>query len=229
MDNNLISIALDGPVGAGKSTLSDALANKLGILHLDTGAMYRAFGLYALSQGISLDDEAALSAVADKGQAHIAIDFVDGAQVTLLNGEDVSHSIRTEAISAAASAVSRFPAVRRYLVSLQRQLARERSLLIDGRDIGTVVLPDARLKIFMTASAEDRAMRRYRQLQTAGIAADFEQVLKDLIARDYQDENRATDPLRAAEDAIILDTTGMNFDTSLDRLVEIVEQVYGKQ
>ena len=150
--NQLISIAVDGPVSAGKSTLCDALARKLNILHLDTGAMYRAMGLYALNNGISPDDEQALAAVIKGEKAKISVDFKDGLQITLLNGQDVTQQLRGEAVGAAASAVSRFPVIRRYLVNLQQQLARERSLLIDGRDIGTVVLPDARVKIFLTAS-----------------------------------------------------------------------------
>ncbi len=228
MTQQLISIAVDGPVSAGKSTLCDALAKKLGILHLDTGAMYRAIGLYALNNGISPDDEVALEEMIADNRANISVDYQDGLQITKLNGEDVSGLLRSETVGAYASAVSRFPAVRRYLVSLQQQLARERSLLIDGRDIGTVVLPDAKVKIFLTASPEDRALRRYTQLLAAGSKADYAMVLKDLLARDEQDKNRKTDPLRAADDAVVLDTSKLSFEESLEAMVKIVEAVYGK-
>lgn len=229
MRPELISIAIDGPVSAGKSTLSDALARKLNILHLDTGAMYRAIGLFALRSGISPHDPLALEAAIKANQAAVSVDFAEGVQVTLLNGEDVSKELRGEEVGAAASAVSRFPQVRRYLVSLQQQLAKERSLLIDGRDIGTVVLKDAKVKIFLTASPEDRALRRYTQLLSAGENVDFATVLRDLVARDQQDTGRETDPLRPAEDAVILDTTAMSFDQSLEKLLEIVAKAYDIQ
>ena len=226
-NNRFISIAVDGPVGAGKSTLCDALARRLGIVHLDTGAMYRAFGLYVLRhQDISPDDEEALGRLIREGQINIGVSFEGDSQITFLNGDDVTKQLRGEAIGAAASAVSRFPAVRRYLVSLQQELAKERSLLIDGRDIGTVVLPDAKVKIFLTASVEDRALRRFHQLIDAGIDADYATVLKDLIARDEQDQNRQTDPLRPAQDAIILDTTNLKFEESLQKMLAIVCEVY---
>ncbi len=227
MNKPLMTIAVDGPVSAGKSTLSDALARRLNILHLDSGAMYRAVGLYALRNGISPDDEAALNQVIDKGQAQVAVDYRDGQQITLLNGRDVTGELRGEAVGAAASAVSRFPAVRQYLVSLQQQLARERSILMDGRDIGTVVLPEAGVKIFLTASPEDRALRRYTQLIADGFNVDYPTVLKDLQARDEQDSKRAADPLRAAEDAVVLDTSSFSFEQSLQAMLDIVEQVYG--
>lgn len=229
MNKQLISIAVDGPVSAGKSSLSDALARKLNILHLDTGAMYRAVGLYAIKNGISPNDGAALERMIEDKQAEVGIDFVEGLQITLLNGEDVNAQLRGEEVGAAASAVSRFPAVRKYLVQLQQQLARERSLLIDGRDIGTVVLKDAKVKIFLTASPEDRALRRYTQLISSGINIDYATVLKDLLARDQQDQERKTDPLRPAEDAIVLDTTSLSFEESLQKMCDIVEKVYGKQ
>ncbi|HPA60664.1 MAG TPA: (d)CMP kinase [Clostridia bacterium] len=226
-NNRFISIAVDGPVGAGKSTLCNALARRLGIVHLDTGAMYRAFGLYVLRhQDISPDDEEALGRLIREGQINIGVSFEGDSQITFLNGDDVTKQLRGEAIGAAASAVSRFPAVRRYLVSLQQNLAKERSLLIDGRDIGTVVLPDAKVKIFLTASVEDRALRRFHQLIDAGIDADYSTVLKDLIARDEQDQNRQTDPLRPAQDAIILDTTNLKFEESLQKMLAIVCEVY---
>ncbi len=225
-NHDLISIAVDGPVGAGKSSLCDAVASTLAILHLDTGAMYRAIGLYALDHGISPDDEAALARMIAQEDANVSVDFQNGQQVTLLNGTDVTARLREEAVGQAASSVSKYAVVRKYLVRLQQQIAKERSLLIDGRDIGTVVLPDAKVKIFLTASAEDRAMRRYKQLLDAGKGADYHQVLMDLKARDDQDQNRAVDPLRPADDAVILDTTGLSFGESLQKMLDIVNKAY---
>ncbi len=222
----MILIAVDGPVSAGKSTLCDALARKLNILHLDTGAMYRAIGLFAIEQGIPPDDGEALNRAMLEGAAHVSVQYQDGRQLTLLNGEDITHRLREEAVGAAASAVSRFPSVRRYLVSAQQQFARERSLLIDGRDIGTVVLPDAKVKIFLTASPEARALRRYTQLLSSGVKADYPKVLADLLARDAQDQGRACDPLRPAEDAIVLDTSAMSFEESLNSMLRIVRERY---
>lgn len=224
----LLSIAVDGPVGAGKSTLCGALAKKLDILHLDTGAMYRAVGLYALEHGISQDDEAGLKKAIEKGDLQISVAYIDGQQHTCLNRQDVSASLRGETVGKAASAVSRFAPVRSYLVSLQQQLATKQSLLIDGRDIGTVVLPNAKIKIFLTATPEARAMRRYQQLLSAGQAADYQTVLEDLLARDAQDKGRAVTPLRQADDAILLDTTEMSFEESLNKMLEIVNDRYGK-
>lgn len=218
-----LSIAIDGPVSAGKSTLSAALARKLGILHLDTGAMYRAVGLYALDHGIDPGDEAALKALIKDGSIAVAVEYANGLQKTLLGGQDVTHRLREERVGAAASAVSRFAAVRRYLVAIQQQLAREQSLLIDGRDIGTVVLPHASVKVFLTATPEARALRRYTQLITAGQQTDYPTVLKELIKRDAQDTGRAVDPLKPADDAVMLDTSSLSFEESLAKLVELVE------
>ena len=217
------SIAIDGPVSAGKSTLSDALARKLGILHLDTGAMYRAVGLYALENGINPASEAALEEVIGNGWAAVSLEYTDGMQITLLNGQNVTHRLREEAVGAAASAVSRYPAVRRYLVDIQRQLARKQSLLIDGRDIGTVVLPEADVKIFLTASPEARALRRYTQIISSGKKSDYPTVLQELIKRDSQDTSRKHDPLRPAEDAVVLDTSALSFEETLSKLLELVE------
>lgn len=226
MKKHLISIAVDGPVSAGKSTLCDALARKLGIMHLDTGAMYRAIGLYALQNGISPDDEPALERMIQNEDARISVDYQDGLQVTKLNEQDVSQQLRGESVGAAASAVSRFSAVRKYLVRLQQSLAKEQSLLIDGRDIGTVVLPDAKVKIFLTASPEDRALRRYTQLIASGFNVDYATVLKDLQERDEQDLHRKTDPLRPAPDAVILDTSILSFEESVQKMLEIVSETY---
>ncbi len=221
-----ILIAVDGPVSAGKSSLCDALAKELDILHLDTGAMYRAIGLYAIESGISPEDGDALDRVIKEQKAVVSVEYRDGRQLTLLNGMDVTGMLRGEAVGAAASSVSRFPSVRRYLVSVQQRLAREKSLLIDGRDIGTVVLPDAKVKIFLTASPEARALRRYTQLLSSGVRADYQQVLTDLLARDEQDQNRACDPLRPAEDAVILDTSSLSFQESLSEMLRIVKARY---
>lgn len=223
----LLSIAVDGPVSAGKSTLCGALANQLDILHLDTGAMYRAVGLFVISKGIPTDDEKSVKQILDENLIQVGVMYQNRQQITLLNGKDVTSDIRTEGAGAAASAVSRFPAVRRYLVNLQQQLAKEQSLLIDGRDIGTVVLPDASVKIYLTASPETRALRRYTQLISSGVNVDYPTVLQDLIARDSQDQSRACDPLRPAEDAVIIDTTRLTFEESLQKMLDIVKSRHG--
>ena len=222
-----MNIAIDGPVGAGKSSIADAVAGKLGILHLDTGAMYRALALYALRSGVELTDEAAVSACC--ARADIAVGYADGRQRTLLSGEDVSDLIRTGEVSAAASVVSKWPAVRERMVALQQELARKGDMLIDGRDIGTVVLADSPCKIYLTASAEERARRRYLQNLEMGDNTPFEDVLAALNARDAQDMGRAVSPLRQAEDAVLVDSTDMTREEVVDAIVRIVEGVYGKQ
>lgn len=221
-----MNIAIDGPVGAGKSSIADQVAERLHILHLDTGAMYRAFGLYALRSGADLADEAALSALAERAQ--VQVKYENGAQRTLLFGEDVSDLIRTGEVSAAASAVSRWPAVRRRMVRAQQEMARTADMLIDGRDIGTVVLKDSPCKIFLTAAPEERARRRYLQQLEKGDKTPYEQVLRELNARDEQDMNRKTDPLRRAEDAVLVDSTDMTPEETVEAIVRIVESIYGK-
>lgn len=222
-----MNIAIDGPVGAGKSSIADQVAARLNILHLDTGAMYRAFGLYALRSGTDLASEAALSALAE--DVDVQVKYESGAQRTLLFGEDVSELIRTGEVSAAASAVSKWPAVRRRMVRAQQEMARTADMLIDGRDIGTVVLRDSPCKIFLTAAAEERARRRYLQQLAKGDSTPYEQVLRELNARDEQDMNRKTDPLRRAEDAVLVDSTDMTQKETVEAIVRIVEDVYGKQ
>lgn len=222
-----MNIAIDGPVGAGKSSIADQVAQRLNILHLDTGAMYRAFGLYALRSGTDLASEAALSALAE--DVDVQVKYENGAQRTLLFGEDVSELIRTGEVSAAASAVSKWPAVRRRMVRAQQEMARTADMLIDGRDIGTVVLRDSPCKIFLTAAAEERARRRYLQQMEKGDTTPYEQVLRELNARDEQDMNRKTDPLRQAEDAVLVDSTNMTQEETVEAIVRIVEDVYGKQ
>ena len=222
-----MNIAVDGPVGAGKSSIADEVAKRLRILHLDTGAMYRAFALYALRCGVNLEDEAALGAYCEK--AEITVAYREGGQQTLLFGEDVSELIRTGEVSAAASVVSKCPAVRTHMVALQQALARKGDMLIDGRDIGTVVLADSPCKIYLTASAEERARRRYLQNLEKGDNTPYEDVLAALNARDAQDMNRAVSPLRQAEDAVLVDSTDMTREQVVETIIRIVEGVYGKQ
>ena len=222
-----MNIAIDGPVGAGKSWVADEVAARLGILHLDTGAMYRTLGLHALRSGVDLADEQAVTACCEA--AKVFVKYEDGAQRTLLFDEDVTDLIRSGEVSAAASAVSKWPAVRKRMVRAQQELAAQADMLIDGRDIGTVVLKDSPCKIFLTASAEERARRRYEQNTAKGDMTPYEQVLSELNARDLQDMTRETDPLRQAEDAVLVDSTNMSIGEVVDAIVKIVEDVYGKQ
>lgn len=216
----MISVAIDGPSGAGKSTLAKRLAKELGYLYVDTGAMYRSIGLYALRQGVDPKDEAAVTALLP--QIQIELRYVDGAQRVLLCGEDVSEAIRAEEVGMATSAVSAHPPVRAFLLELQRGMARTHDILMDGRDIGTVILPNASVKIFLTASAEARATRRFRELQEKGVDTDFETVLEDIRRRDYQDSHRATAPLRQAEDAVLVDTSKMDLEESFQALKSLI-------
>lgn len=208
----MISVAIDGPSGAGKSSLAKRLAADLGYVYVDTGAMYRSIGLYAVRQGVDLHDAAAVAALLP--QIRLDIRLEAGTQHVYLNGEDVSEAIRAEEIGMAASAVSAHPAVREFLLDTQRGLAANQNVLMDGRDIGTVVLPHATVKIFLTASAEARAQRRCKELQDKGQSADFATVLADIRQRDDQDTHRAVAPLRQAEDAIRIDTSDIDFDQS---------------
>ena len=222
-----MNIAIDGPVGAGKSSIADAVAQKLHILHLDTGAMYRTVALYMLRNGIDPQDEGTVSAHC--GEADVRVRYENGEQRTYLGDEDVTGLIRTGEVSAAASAISKWAAVRRRMVAAQREIAAQADMLIDGRDIGTNVLTDAPVKIFLTATPEERALRRYRQQVEKGDMTPYEQVLSELNARDAQDMNRKTDPLRQAEDAVLVDSTEMTPEQVVDTIVEIVERVYGKR
>lgn len=218
----MVSIAIDGPSGAGKSTLARRLAAQHGWLYVDTGAMYRTIGLFAVRAGADLASEQAVAALLPR--LSLGLRYVDGEQHMFLNGEDVSGLIRTEQVSMAASQVSAHPAVRAYLLETQRVFAREHSVVMDGRDIGTVVLPDASVKIFLTASAEERAQRRYNELAARGEQVEYEEVLADVRRRDANDTNRAAAPLRAAADAVIVDTTGLTFEESFALLSETVQQ-----
>lgn len=226
MTKKPLLIALDGPVSAGKSSLADEVARRLGILHLDTGAMYRAIGLAAIRQGIDPREEEPVCRMLAQGGALVDIRFDKGHQQTLLNGSPVDEDIRSQEAGSAASAVSRYPSVRKYLVTRQQELARNMSMIVDGRDIGTVVLPDARAKIFLSASPEVRALRRYKQLKHKGASVSFEEVLSELIARDKQDRERAADPLRQAKDAVMLDTSNLDFNESVEAILAIVKEAY---
>jgi CMP/dCMP kinase len=218
----MLNIAMDGPVGAGKSSIADAVAKRLDILHLDTGAMYRAVGLTVLEKQIDVSDEQAVTALCDMLQ--ITVCHGEDGQHTLVDGRDVTGLIRTPEVSMAASTVAKYQGVRTAMVALQRRLAAETPMLVDGRDICTRVLPDAKVKIFLTASAEERARRRYLEMTAKGMAADYETVLCELRARDAQDMNRAVDPLRPAEDAVTVDTTNMSFDEVVSEILRIVAE-----
>ena len=216
----MISVAIDGPSGAGKSTIARAVARQLGYLYIDTGALYRSIGLYALRQGKDPANREAVAALLPGISLSLA--YEDGGQRVLLNGEDVSEAIRTPAVSKASSQVSAHPEVRAFLLETQRSLARRQNVLMDGRDIGTVVLPDATVKIFLTASAEKRAERRYKEYQDKGIPTSYETVLRDVEKRDYDDSHRAIAPLKQAEDARLLDTSDMSLEASIDAVKQIV-------
>ena len=220
------SIAIDGPSGAGKSTLAKKIAAELGFLYVDTGAIYRTVGLYAKKNNVDPHDGPAVTALLDT----IRIDMnygADGLQRMYLNGDDVTVDIRQHEISAYASAVSAIPEVRAFLLEMQRSFARTNNVVMDGRDIGTVVLPDAEIKIFLTADPEDRARRRYEELIQRGQQTDYETVLKDLIQRDYNDSHRDSAPLRQAEDALLLDTTGNALQQSEVQLLNLVKERLG--
>ena len=218
-----ISIAVDGPVGAGKTTICDAVCRELGILHLDTGALYRAVGVSVLGKSVSTDDEESIVRLLTDGEIDIDVEYRDGEQITLVNGENVNGLIRTQEAGSAASAVSRFPGVRRHLVALQQAMAKRQSMLLDGRDIGTVVLPDADVKIYLTASSLKRAERRRAQLLEAGTDIPLEEIIREVEARDYQDMHRETDPLRRAEDAVVVDSSDLTFEETVERVLSLIK------
>ena len=218
-----ISVAIDGPSGAGKSTLARSIAAKLGYLYVDTGAIYRTIGYHAFTQGINPKDEKAVAAELPALRVELTYGE-DGLQHMFLNGQDVTKEIRLPEVSMYASAVSAHPEVRTYLLEMQRELARSSNVIMDGRDIGTVVLPDARVKVFLTASPEARAQRRMLELEQRGTPQLFEEILRDIQERDWNDSHRATAPLRQAEDAVLLDTTKLNFQESEAALLEIIQK-----
>lgn len=219
-----LNIAIDGPVGAGKSTISDAVAKHFGILHLDTGAMYRAAGLYCLRHGADMTDNASIEKVFLGDNVQVTVRMENGAQRTLVNGEDVTAFIRADEVSLAASAVGRVPKVRERMVEIQREIASMTDMLLDGRDICLRVLPDAQVKIFLTASPEERARRRWEDNQRRGMNTPFEQVLEELKQRDWQDSHRDVDPLKPTEDATIVDTTGCTFEEAIQKIIAVVEE-----
>ncbi len=218
----IINVAIDGPAGAGKSTASRRAAKELGFIYVDTGALYRAVGVNALRLGVDTKDKEAVAATLDKAQ--VSLVFENGEQKVLLNGEDVSVAIRTPAASMAASDVSAVPAVRAFLFDLQRDIAKKNSCLMDGRDIGTVVLPDAGVKIFLTASPEERARRRCLELEEKGTPQKYEDVLAEINQRDYNDSHREIAPLKPAGDAVLLDSSHLDLDGVVARIVEIVSE-----
>ncbi len=222
MSNNIINVAVDGPAGAGKSTISRAAAKAVGFIYVDTGALYRAVGVNALRKGIDTRDKAAVAATL--GDISVDLVFENGEQKVLLNGENVSDEIRTPPASMAASDVSAVPEVRAFLFDLQRDIAKTNNCIMDGRDIGTVVLPDAKVKIFLTASPESRAMRRYKELIEKGTQVEYKDVLEDLIERDYNDSHREIAPLKPAEDGVIVDTTNLNLEESINEIIRIIKE-----
>ncbi len=220
---SIYSVAVDGPSGAGKSTLSKAVARELGIVYVDTGAIYRTIGYYIFREGIDPKDAGAV--VAALPLIHVDMCYSeDGLQHMLLNGEDVTEQIRLPEISMYASAVSAIPPVRDYLLEMQRDMARRSSVIMDGRDIGTVVLPDAQVKIFLTADVEVRARRRTAELELRGTPKPFEQVLEEMKQRDWADSHRDAAPLQEAEDAIRVDTTDMDFQQSKEAILQVIRR-----
>ena len=214
-------VAIDGPAGAGKSTIAKLVAKELRLIYVDTGAMYRTIGLYMLKNGIDIHDETAVGAALPDVSVSIGYDE-SGLQRLYLNGEDVSDLIRTQEISKAASDCSAFRIVREKLVELQRAMGDRKSIIMDGRDIGTVVLKDSKQKFYLTATAEERAMRRYLELREKGTSEGYEQVLEDVIKRDYNDSHRDVSPLRQAEDAVLIDSTNMTIDEVVNFIIDSV-------
>ena len=221
----MIQIAIDGPGGAGKTTLSKAIAKKLGIVYVDTGAMYRTVGLYVRDHGFAADDAAAVCALLP--EIHIEVKFENGVQNIYLNGTNPGDRIREPEISMYASGVSKIPEVRAFLLETQKEIARKNSVIMDGRDIGTVILPNADLKLFMTASPETRAKRRYLELIEKGQKVTLEQVMEEMVARDAQDAGREIAPAIPADDAIMYDNSGLTFDESLESLLAFIKEKLG--
>ncbi len=220
----MISVAIDGPVGAGKSSVARESAKRLGFIYADTGALYRGVALYTVRKGLN-ENDAEYKEKVENMLPDITVEpkLINGEQRIFLCGEDVSEEIRKPEISMAASSVSSIPAVREFLLDLQRDIAKKNNVLMDGRDIGTVVLPSAQVKIFITASPEIRAKRRFKELIEKGVDTTLEQVLNDLNRRDYQDSHRAVSPLKMAEDAVLLDTSELDFEQSVRKVTELAK------
>ena len=216
------NIAIDGPAGAGNSTIAKQLAKDLGVVYVDTGAMYRAFAYYFITNNISAEDEAAISAACPN--VTISLTYEDGVQNVWLNGENVSSVIRQEEVGKMASATSVYPVVRTKLMELQQNLAKTTNVIMDGRDIGTVVLPNADVKIYLTATVEERAKRRYMELIEKGQDADLEKIKEDIRTRDYQDMNRTAAPLKQAEDAVLIDSSSMTIQEVLECIVDAFQE-----
>lgn len=218
----MINIAIDGPAGAGKSTIAKEVAKRLGYIYVDTGALYRSIGVNALKNNIDTKDTKGV--IASLNGIKVELKYVDGIQKVYLNGEDVSEAIRLPEASMAASNVSAIPEVREFLLDLQRNMAKENNVLMDGRDIGTVILPNAQFKFFLTASANVRADRRYKELIEKGIQVDYNKLLEEIIERDYNDSHRATAPLKQAEDAVLIDSSDMTIEEAVNAILEVINK-----
>lgn len=218
----MINIAIDGPAGAGKSTIARSLAAKLGYIYVDTGALYRAVGVNAMRAGMDTKNAEQVTSILD--ETKVSLRFVDGEQRVFLGEEDVSTAIRQNEVSMAASNVSAIPKVREFLFDLQRDIAKKNNCIMDGRDIGTVVLPDAQIKIYLTASAEARADRRFKELTEKGQVVEYDTILKEIKERDYQDMNREIAPLKQADDAVLVDTTELDLQESIDYMIKVIKE-----
>ena len=222
----MFSIAIDGPAGAGKSTIAKEVAKRLGFIYVDTGAMYRSMALYFLRNGSAASDEEKIGEACK--DIDVSLAYENGEQQVLLNGENVNAFIRTEEVSMMTSDTSKYKKVREKLLDLQRNLAKTQNVIMDGRDIGTCVLPDAPLKIYLTASSKERARRRYKEQQERGIECDFEQIEKDIIARDKQDMNRAVAPLKKADDAVVVDASDMTIEEVVRKFMDLYKEKSAK-
>lgn len=221
----MISVAIDGPAGAGKSSIAKTAAKKLGFIYVDTGAIYRTLGLSGVLTNTDIHNDEALENLL--AQSKVELKFINSEQRVFLNGKDVSEDIRTPQLGTAASDISAIPRVREHLLDMQRSLAKENNVIMDGRDIGTVVLPDADVKIFLTASPECRAKRRLLDFEKKGESVDYDEVLKLIIQRDYQDSNRAVAPLKPAEDSILIDTSHLDFEQSVENVMAVISEKTG--
>lgn len=217
----MINIAIDGPAGAGKSSVAKAVAKKLGFIYVDTGALYRSIGVNALKHSVATDDREKVVALLP--DTALELKYIDGTQRVFLNGEDVSEEIRLPEASMAASNVSAIPEVRAFLLDLQRDMAKNNNVVMDGRDIGTVILPDAQYKFFLTASPEVRADRRYKELKEKGIEVDYDELLKEIIQRDYNDSHRETAPLKQADDAVLIDSSSLTLEESISAIADRIK------